>query len=131
MKSLTDIFNDQQVENILSGRKDGYKIYHEWLELFAKELREPNGKFKTGKFIWEAYWARVLPSVNGNKAITLYQSKPVEEFYAIYEDGHEVFKCKSDTWPNFISRDVIVFPASKTWSVVFSHEGTVHYVEPQ
>lgn len=123
-------FKEERVENTSLSKKDGYKIHHEWLELFANKFRDPNGKFKTGNYIWEAYHSGSLPSVSGSEGSSLYQSKPVEEYYVIYENGQQAFDCKSDAWPIFLFNEAIVFPKSKTWSAVFSHEGTAYYVEP-
>jgi len=131
MKSLYNIFHDDQIEYIRLGKKEGYKTHREWLQLFAKKLQDSNGKFNIRNYIWESYMSGLLPSISGNKVITLYQSKPIESYYVIYENGREVFYCKSETWPSFFANEVIVLPESKNWSVVFSHEETVHYVEPE
>ena len=110
MKSLARIFQDENVESIRLSKKEGYEIHREWLELFAKKLRDSKGKFKIGNYIWEAYWSGQLPSVDGDEGTSLYQSKPLEDYYVIYENGREVFECKSDVWPNFFRNEVIVFP---------------------
>jgi len=42
----------------------------------------------------------------------------------------EVYQCSYKAWPISLFNEAIVFPKSKTWSAVFSHEGTAYYVEP-
>ena len=131
MKSLAEIFAGEGVEHTQLSKKVGYKIHRDWLELFAGKLKDPSGKFKIGNYIWEAYCSGILPSIGGDDASRLYYSKPMEDYYVIYENGQEVFDCRSSKWPNFFLNEVIVFPKSKSWSIVYSHEETVNYVEPE
>ena len=72
----------------------------------------------------------LLPSLDGNAGMQYYQSREREEFFIIHENGKSVFDCDRIGWPGFLSLEVIVFPKSKEWSMVFSHEQTMHYVEP-
>jgi hypothetical protein len=131
MMPLAEIFEESKVEHTQLSKKEGYKIHHEWLELFARKLMDSSGKFKIGNYVWEAYWSGLLPSIDGDEASRLYRSKPIEDYYVIYENGRTVFDCRSISWPNFFRNEVIVFPKSKLWSMVYSHEETVHYVEPE
>lgn len=98
--------------------------------MFAQELKGPNGKFNVGNFIWESYWSGFLPSIDGDDAINLYRTSPIEDFHLIVENGQEVFDCHSNHWPDFHGYEVIVLPKSQSWSVVYSHEETIHYVRP-
>jgi hypothetical protein len=130
MKSLAEILEEDSVVHTRISKREGYKIHHEWLELFAKKLKDQSGKYKIGNYIWEAYWSGVLPSISGDEAFDHYRSSPIEDYYVIFENGEEVFSCRSGKWPNFFSNEVIVFPISKSWSMVFSHEETIHFVKP-
>ena len=131
MKSLPEIFEENKVEHTLLNKKAGYKLHHEWLELFASKLKDATGKFRYGNYIWEAYWAGLLPSINGNDASRLYHDQPIEKYHVIYDSGQQVFGCRSNDWPNFFHNEVIVFPESKKWSMVYSHEETMHFVESE
>lgn len=131
MKSLSEIFEDERVAYSALNKKEGFDVHNEWLELFANKLKDSKGKFRVGQYIWELYWSGLLPSIDGDEGFNLYQSKPLEDFYVIYENGREVFDCSSTSWPNFSVNEVIVFPKSKSWSMVYSHEETMHYVEPE
>ena len=73
----------------------------------------------------------LLPSLDGDAGLQYYQSRDKEEFYLMHENGNTVFNCQSAKWPCFLSLEVIVLPKSKEWSMVFSHEQTMHYVEPK
>lgn len=55
-------------------------------------------------FVWEAYWAEIIPSIDGEEAISKYQSKPKEDYYIIFENGDEVFNCSGAIWPNFLEK---------------------------
>ena len=130
MTELAPIFMRESVDHSQLSKKEGYRIHQEWLEIFAEELKNSRGKFAIGNYIWESYLSGVLPSTDGDGAIEIYSMKPIEEYYVICDSGEIVFKCKSDHWPNLFGKEAIVFPKSKLWSLVYSHEETVHYVEP-
>lgn len=129
MNRIEKILNLKKISFYVLSKKDGYKIYHSWLEQFANEVKQQTGKYTTNGFVWGAYWSGLIPSLDGDEGIQHYQSKDTEDFYIIYENGNKVLSCGSCTWPNLFSTEAIVFPKSKEWSMVFSHEETMHYVE--
>lgn len=129
MATIEDILQLNNVENTVLSNKQGYEIFNGWLKLFAKEVKEKTGKYTINGFVWEAYWSGLLPSLDGDAGLDRYQSKDKESFYIIYENGKMVFDCDCCEWPNLISMEAIVLPKSKDWSMVFSHERTMHYVE--
>lgn len=131
MRTLEKSFEESRVEYSKLNRKDGYALHHQWLELFAWKVKEKTGKYTINGFVWEAYWAGIIPSIRGEEGLRRYQGRLIEDYYIIFENGDEVFSCSSSEWPDFFGMEVIVFPCSKTWSMVFSHEQSVHYVEPE
>ena len=130
MNKLTSIFVEGSVSHSPLNKKEGYKLYSTWLDLFAHDLKDSNGKYAIGNYIWESYYSGRLPSINGSKALELYRSKAIEDYYIICENGEQAYDCKSANWPNIYGEEAILFPKSKSWSLVFSHEETVHYVVP-
>jgi hypothetical protein len=51
MKSLIDIFEEENIEHTQLNKKEGYKVHHDWLELFASRLKDQTGKFKIGNYV--------------------------------------------------------------------------------
>jgi len=131
MKSIESNFIENEIEYSPLSRKEGFSIHHDWLELFAWKVKEQTGKYTINGYVWEAYWSRLISSLTGDDGMNEYQSKNSEDYYVIYENGETVFDCSGTTWPNLFRLEAIVFPKSKMWSMVFSHEETVHYVEPE
>jgi len=131
MKKITSIFEANEIVYSPLSRKEGFSIHHEWLELFAWKVKEQTGKYTINGYVWEAYWSRLISSLDGDKGINKYQSKEAEDYYVVFENGQIVFDCVGSVWSNLFSIEAIVFPKRKEWSMVFSHEKTAHYVEPE
>ena len=129
MTSIEEVLKLKNIDYSVLSNKQGYEIHHDWLELFAKKVKEQTGRYTINGFVWGAYWSGLLPSLDGQAGWEQYQSKDMENFYIIYENGKKVFDCDCCVWPSLLSLEAIVLPKNQEWSMVFSHEQTMHYVE--
>ena len=128
---MHQFFEKENIQYKQLKKKCGYAVHREWFELFAGKLKDGKGKFRAGKYAWEAFDSGVLPCVSGNKAMLQYRQKIIENYLVVIENGEAVFECHSDGWPDFSGMEAIVLPESRSWSMIFSHEGTSYFAQPE
>jgi hypothetical protein len=121
---------EQRIPFKLLAKKQGFDIQKNWLDIFAKKVKEKIGKFQVGEFVWENFNDELQPALYGSKAIEEYRKCEAEPIYIFDEGCRHCYLCKVSVLPEFIARsgDIYVFPVSKRWTMEYSHMGDAYFL---
>jgi len=110
-------------------KKESFNVQREWLEIFAKNVKEQTGKWVVDNFLWSSFIAGYQTYSLDSKAHNEYQAQKIEEYFIFDNSGKYAFKCNSHSYPDFrkYQRDIYVMPVSKKWTMAYSHSGNCFF----
>lgn len=96
-----------------------------WRRVYAARLHEQTGKWKHREFDWHVFSFEFARALNGDDAMAAYEAEqPVAALVIPESERLEAVRLEARSLPNFraFREDVIVFPESLEWTMVFTHE---------
>jgi hypothetical protein len=126
---MEQLLIDYDVPHKLLSKKAGYEIQKQWLNIFARKVKEKTGKFQVGEFVWENFSSELEPAIFNEKAIEKYKGCNPEPIYIFDEGCRHCYLCNVKALPIFPERcgDIYILPESQQWTMVYDHMGAVYF----
>jgi len=123
---LIDHMSDSVIEELSLEAVD--EIMTEWEAVYCQLSAKEKEKISFNNFKWHVFSNDAYKSINGEKAIKIYNTHVSRKFYVIPElnawPKETAFICKSLPSPELATKlkDFYVFPKNLAWSMAFTHE---------